>query len=122
MQAFGPHESKKDFSAKIFLKNQQGIIVAQSNTGILEINNLLPGTYDASFEQKSAFHNPETIRITANPNEHLGPYNVTYSHKVGSVVVSYSTGEQEDKLRDITFTLKTPQNETLSFSGRCRAG
>lgn len=57
----------------IFLKNSMGLLIAESHSGKLSVQDLIPGNYSLVFESLPGWITPEPVYFTVRPNEAIGP-------------------------------------------------
>lgn len=114
--AFPFSQPEKERIPKIWLKDVQDQIIAESDTGELFSQRLLPGSYQVVFESVERGICPETLSVYLEPGEHNESIVQEYRLGQGSLVLTYNTGVLESELE---FTLTDDQG--LAQTHRCQS-
>lgn len=97
-------ESSVALAPLITLNNDKGKQVLKAE-GRLTANELLPGRYQIVFGAVDHFVEPESKMINLNPGQILEPITGVYKWSEGSLNITYSTGDREERLDRIRFWL-----------------
>ena len=96
----------------IKIRDQRGMIVAESLTGKLLADRLAPGNYEIIFENTEAFKTPESVAVTVANNQISGPYNHEYEPATGKVAVNFNTGDAIEARKGVNFTLTNASQQS----------
>lgn len=92
-------------SPKIFVRdNDDGNLVATAEKTVDNLS-LRPGRYTVLFQPIEHYESPEPLVCVVNPNMTTGPLVGAYTKSAGSLEVSYSTGQDSERLDRIRLWL-----------------
>ena len=98
-----PKPNELEYKGSLYLFDENDNEIAQIDRDEEHIKNLPPGRYKIVASQLEGFDRPDPILVDLYPNEDIGPVEVKYLHKRGSLKLHYDTGPSQLSLDDITF-------------------
>jgi formylglycine-generating enzyme required for sulfatase activity len=112
---FQPRDSQKYDLGLMTLKNAEGEIVAESSTGKLRNETLIPGMYTIEFDEMNRFYSPEPVNVYVGPGEFVGPVSADYQLAKGHIDVTYTTGPLQERLDRVRFWLIDENGERVMY-------
>jgi formylglycine-generating enzyme required for sulfatase activity len=99
----------------ISVKNMDGVLVTQSGGGRLKYDLLIPGDYMVYFESFERHEAPAPIRVSVAPDEKAQPITAIYQAAKGTAIVTYKTGDKQERLDQVRFWITGPDNRRVMF-------
>lgn len=95
----------KQLSPSITISDEEDLIVAETTSPQIQLDDLLPGTYVIKFGDIPEYLSSEPVSIEVLADNNYGPIIGTYTLAVGSIKVSFRTDDKEERLDRIRFWL-----------------
>lgn len=100
---------------KMSLYSAEGTLIAESETGKIEADKLLPGKYTLKFQNLSLYKDVPDREIVLQPGEHMTDIEQKFEPATGSVLVRYSTGPVRPRLDRVHFTVTDSSGKSRTF-------
>ncbi|MCB1135730.1 MAG: hypothetical protein KDK78_05635, partial [Chlamydiia bacterium] len=100
---------------KITLRDGYQRVQKESSTGVLEVNDLIPGEYLLCYEALEDCVSPDPVKVKIAPDTTVGPFIGKYDMRTGTLVVDYGTGPKQERLDRVRFWLIGEQNHRTMY-------
>lgn len=109
-----PELESNDDVPSIVLKDLSGNVVAQSGSGRLFEGQLYPGRYELVFTQTGKLTAPAPQAIELKPGVAIGPLVGEYGRSTGTLVATFQTGSEGDRLDEVEVELRNDEGEVVN--------
>lgn len=102
---------------EISLTSSQGLLVASSKSGQLNVENLLPDVYTVTFDDVDDHDTPEPLQLDLSPDQQFGPYRADYVLGEGTLALNYDLGKAATEFLDqVAFRIVPEQGKPIFYT------